>query len=66
MNSGTYRDDVELEPIQLALHALEFSAHRAHLARVDALILHRLVVEIDGRLTDIHADNELRVGRDGA
>jgi hypothetical protein len=57
-------DDIEREPVQLALLALELSADGAHLLGRDALVRDGRVEHVHRRRADVDPDNGLRVRRE--
>lgn len=60
MCEETYGDEVELGTVELGGLALELGADRLH-GRRKALLRGFLVVDVDGSLTDVHADDALHV-----
>ncbi len=57
----THGDNVELEPVELVVHALKLHAHSTHLVGRKALIRRGFIECVDRALTDVDADDCLRV-----
>ena len=61
MGGVTHGDNIELDPVELAVHALKLRAHSAHLVGRKTLVGCGLVECVDRSLADVDANDRLGV-----